>query len=330
MASSLIKNDKGKKAVSKLWNEMRAWKDKHYPHCVFISEWSNPEQAIPAGFNVDFMMQFGLKGYGSLFFSRDTPWGKRGYKPENEKEYRFCYFDRDGKGSPKEFAENYRRAYNATKSLGYIALPTANHDFQRPNIGTRNTPEQLKVAMTFFLTMPGVPFIYYGDEIGMKYQMDLPNKEGSNNRAGTRTPMQWTKGETAGFSSCTPAQLYLPIDTENGRITVEAQLKDPASLLHYTRRLTALRHQQAALRGNGEWTLLNKDGQNYPLVYQRSNQGETIVVAINPARFKTKAVIPHTETLHKLLETGKTAVKQANTGDELRLDGFSAVVYKVE
>lgn len=160
--------------------------------------------------------------------------------------------------------------------------------------------------------------------------MDLPNKEGSNNRAGTRTPMQWTKGETAGFSSCTPAQLYLPVDTENGRITVEAQLKDPASLLHYTRRLTALRHQQAALRGNGEWTLLNKDGQNYPLVYQRSNQGETIVVAINPARFKTKAVIPHTGTLHKLLETGKTAVKQANTGDELRLDGFSAVVYKVE
>ena len=330
MASSLIKNDKGKKAVSKLWNEMRAWKDKHYPHCVFISEWSNPEQAIPAGFNVDFMLQFGLKGYGSLFFSRDTPWGKRGYKPENEKEYRFCYFDRDGKGSPKEFAENYGRAYNATKSLGYIALPTANHDFQRPNIGTRNTPEQLKVAMTFFLTMPGVPFIYYGDEIGMKYQMDLPNKEGSNNRAGTRTPMQWTKGETAGFSSCTPVQLYLPVDTENGRITVEAQLKDPASLLHYTRRLTALRHQQAALRGNGEWTLLNKDGQNYPLVYQRSNQGETIVVAINPARFKTKAVIPHTGTLHKLLETGKTAVKQANTGDELRLDGFSAVVYKVE
>ena len=42
------------------------------------------------------------------------------------------------------------------------------------------------VAMTFFLTMPGVPFIYYGDEIGMKYQMNLPNKEGSNERSGTR------------------------------------------------------------------------------------------------------------------------------------------------
>ena len=47
----------------------------------------------------------------------------------------------------------------------------------------RNTLDQLKVAMTFFLTMPGVPFIYYGDEIAMKYQMDLPSKEGSNDLA---------------------------------------------------------------------------------------------------------------------------------------------------
>ena len=63
--------------------------------------------------------------------------------------------------------------------------------------------------MTFFLTMPGIPFIYYGDEIGMKFQMNLPNKEGSNERSGTRTPMQWTKGKNAGFS--TSCLLYTSI-----------------------------------------------------------------------------------------------------------------------
>ena len=191
MASSLIKNDPDKKEVSKLWNEMRAWKDKYYPETVLISEWANPQQAIPAGFNIDFYIHFGLKGYASLFFDRKTPWGRW------ENSYQNCYFDKLGKGSLKEFSENYTKAYNATKNLGYIAVPSANHDYQRPNIGTRNTPDQLKVAMTFFLTMPGIPFIYYGDEIGMKYQMDLPNKEGSNERSGTRTPMQWTKGVEA-------------------------------------------------------------------------------------------------------------------------------------
>lgn len=181
MAPSLVKNDPDKKAVSKLWNEMRQWKDKNYPECVLISEWSDPAVAIPAGFNIDFMIHFGIKGYPSLFFARNTPWGQ-GH------DYDYCYFDRSGKGSVSEFIDNYTKAYTATKDKGYIAIPTANHDYQRPHVADRNTPDQLKVAMTFFLTMPGVPFIYYGDEIAMKYQMDLPSKEGSNDRAGTRTP----------------------------------------------------------------------------------------------------------------------------------------------
>ncbi len=85
MASSLIKNDPDKKEVSKLWNEMRAWKDKYYPETVLISEWANPQQAIPAGFNIDFYIHFGLKGYASLFFDRKTPWGKW------EQSYQNCY-----------------------------------------------------------------------------------------------------------------------------------------------------------------------------------------------------------------------------------------------
>lgn len=324
MASSLVKNDPDKKEVSKLWQEMRAWKDKNYPENVLISEWANPEQAIPAGFNIDFMIHFGIKGYPSLFFDRKTPWG------EWEHTYKYCYFDKAGKGSLKEFYDNYSKAYGATKNLGYIALPSANHDYQRPNIGTRNTFDQLKVAMTFFLTMPGVPFIYYGDEIGMKYQMNLPNKEGSNERAGTRTPMQWTKGKNAGFSTSDPKDLYFPVDTENGKLTVEAQQNVKGSLLEYTRQLTALRHSTKALDNDGGWKLLNSVEHSYPMVYERTAGSERYVVVLNPSGKAADVQIESLSGSPKLvLSSGKVTYKAGKKNDMIKANGISAAVFKL-
>ena len=323
MASSLVKNDPDKKEVSKLWQEMRAWKDKNYPEKVLISEWANPEQAIPAGFNIDFMIHFGIKGYPSLFFDRNTPWGKW-------QDYKYCYFDKAGKGSLKEFYDNFSKAYNATKSQGYIALPSANHDYQRPNIGTRNTFDQLKVAMTFFLTMPGVPFIYYGDEIGMKYQMDLPNKEGSNERAGTRTPMQWTKGKNAGFSTSDPKDLYFPVDTENGKLTVEAQQNVKGSLLEYTRQLTALRHATKALDNDGDWKLLNDVAHSYPMVYERTAGSEKYVVVLNPSGNAADVQIESLAGKPKIvLSSGKVTYKTGKKNDVIKASGISAAIFKL-
>ena len=62
--------------------------------------------------------------------------------------------------------------------------------------------------------MPGVPFIYYGDEIGMRYR-DLPTKEGGYVRTGSRTPMQWQSLASLNASYATPAITggnYLPVD----------------------------------------------------------------------------------------------------------------------
>lgn len=326
MASSLVKNDPDKEEVSRLWQEMHAWKDKNYPENVLISEWSDPEKAIPAGFNIDFMIHFGIKGYSSLFFAKNTPAGQW-----NAQDYDECYFDKAGKGDLKQFYENFSRAYAATKNLGYIALPSANHDFQRPNIGTRNTVEQLKVAMMFYLTMPGVPFIYYGDEIGMKYEMDLPSKEGSNDRAGTRTPMQWTKGKNAGFSTSAPEQLYLPVDTENGTLTVEAQDKVKGSMLEFTRQLVKLRHSTKALDNEGDWKLLNSLERPYPMVYERKFGDEKYVVVLNPS---SKAVTTRLEALggkaELVLSSGKVSYKSGKQGDIVKAAGISAAVFKVQ
>ncbi len=110
--------------------------------------------------------------------------------------------------------------------------------------------------MTFFLTLPGVPLIYYGDEIGMKYIDGLPNKEGSllskGNRAGSRTPMQWDASAGAGFSTASPEHFYLPIDSSANRPNVAQQENDPHSLLNYPRRLLKLRKEYPALACRSE------------------------------------------------------------------------------
>ena len=209
-------------------------------------------------------------------------------------------------------------------------MPLRIWDYQRPNIGTRNTIDQLKVSMTFFLTMPGVPFIYYGDEVGMKYQMNLPNKEGSNERAGTRTPMQWTKGKNAGFSTSEPEKLYFPVDTENGKLTVEAQDGDKKSLLSYTRQLTALRHSSKALDNDGDWKLLNDDAHSYPMVYERTAGDEKYVVVLNPS---AKSVAINVVSLGgkyvPVLSTGKVSCKGGKADVAIKAAGVSAAIFKV-
>ena len=321
LAGRMVKNDPDQRETRKMWREMREWLNAEYPENVIIAEWSNPAESVPAGFHIDFMMHWGVKGYETLFFDPGTPRWREGYDES--------YFDLDGKGGVRKFTEAYAKLREATLDYGFVALPTANHDFQRMNILTRNTPEQLKVVMTFFLTMPGVPFIYYGDEIGMKYQMGLPSKEGSDSkRAGTRTPMQWENNETAGFSTCEPSQLYLPVCTDGGKITVEMQDKDPESMLNHVRGLIKMRSDYPALSNCGDWKVISNLDKPYPYVYSRSMGDQTCVVVLNPSAQKVTVDIPYLadKTLEPLVVTGKCKAK----GSKITVGGVSSAVYLVK
>ena len=279
MASHLVKGDPDRAGTIAVWQDFRAMLDREYPEAVIISEWSYPSEALRAGFHVDFMMHIRQPAYTSLF--RREKWFD---KPGT------CYFEQEGGGNIADFLDIYLHHYGETKDRGYISLPSGNHDLYRLSIG-RETRD-LKVAHAFLLTMPGVPFIYYGDEIGMRYVEGLVSKEGGYFRTGSRTPMQWDDTRNAGFSTASTEQLYLPLDPSEDRPTVADQQQDPDSLLNHIRGLIALRRAHPALGADGEFTPLYAEAHRYPFVYLRTLENERVLVAINPSKDSVNASFP--------------------------------------
>ena len=158
--------------------------------------------------------------------------------------------------------------------------------------------EKQKVAFAFLLTMPGAPFIYYGDEIGMRYVEGLTSVEGGFGRTGSRSPMQWDDSLNAGFGSSKPELLYIPLDESDDRPNARAQMEDETSLRSEVKRLIALRQAHKALQSKGEIEFIYAKKQEYPLAYIRSSEEEKLLVVLNPsdkkAAFKAEHVIKET------------------------------------
>ena len=158
----------------------------------------------------------------------------------------------------------------------------------RINLGIRrrlaslmdNDPDRIKLMNSLLLSMPGSPIIYYGDEIGMGDNIYL------GDRNGVRTPMQWSPDRNAGFSRADPQRLYLPpiMDPVYGfqAVNVEAQSRDPASLLHWMKRLLAVRRASRAF-GRGRLAFL-KPGNRKVLAYLREHEDEAILCVANLGR----------------------------------------------
>jgi maltose alpha-D-glucosyltransferase/alpha-amylase len=300
LAASLIRSDLDHQGISALWHYYRSWLESEYPEAVLISEWSDPAVAIPAGFHIDALLQFG-KPY-QVLLGPEAQLDGVAREPH-------AFFERAGGGDIKAFVDEYLRHYAIAKSRGYISIPTSNHDTPRPTRG-RNERD-VRPIFAMLLTMPGVPFIYYGDEIGMQFIPEVPNKEGGTlgavQRCGSRTPMQWSKEKNAGFSTAPAEQLYLPIDPSEQRPDVETQEDDPASMLNFTRGLLKLRREHPALANAADFVILYADRNKYPFVYLRAAATERIVVAVNPSARACTAtlgkVTEHT-LFHPLLAQG--------------------------
>jgi glycosidase len=110
-----------------------------------------------------------------------------------------------------------------------------NHDGTRTRTEFKGDLSRARIASFLMLTMPGLPFVYYGEEIGMIG--DKPDER-------LRTPMQWTAAPGGGFTKGKPWERF---QDDSARTTVAAQDKDPRSLLNLHRRLIPLRDENAAL-----------------------------------------------------------------------------------
>ena len=264
---------------------------------------------------MDFYLQMNAQGFSKLFDFGD---------PEDLDATPF--FDPRGKGDPKVFADEYTDFLAKTKGKGYICLITGNHDiFRRPKC---LSPLDIKLAYAFIYTMPGIPFLYYGDEIGMRQQNGLDPVEGSMFRTGARTPMQWDTEKNAGFSAADADDLYLPIDPEENRPNVAQEEQDPDSILNFVKKIIALRKANPALGNTADFRILFAQENTYPLVYEREGGGQRLIVAVNPAAYASEAAIPYEvgEALYSL--GGSAEAVPSETGCTLKMEGESFVIYK--
>jgi maltose alpha-D-glucosyltransferase/alpha-amylase len=147
----------------------------------------------------------------------------------------------------------------------------------RSNIGIRrrlaplldNARAELELAHALLFSLPGSPFLYYGDEIGMGDNIWLPDRDSS------RTPMQWTPDRNAGFSTADPGKLYLPVVQSlvynYSLVNVETQLAQSRSLLHWVRNVIHTRKAHPVF-GLGDLTVLEADHES-ALAFTRTFPG---------------------------------------------------------
>lgn len=263
MAGSLVKHDPDSRGTIRLWQEIRAFLDEEFPAAAMVSEWGEPDKSLQGGFHMDFLLHFGPSHYNDLFRCAEP------------------FFSQRGKGDVSAFVQKYLENYEKSQCKGLICIPSGNHDMDRLSRSIQG--DSLKIAFAFLLSMPGAPFIYYGDEIGMRYIENIPSVEGGYNRTGSRSPMQWDSTVNAGFSAAPKEKLYIRQDESADRPTAAAQMADENSLYHEIRRLIAVRQAHTALQSKGKIEFVYAEKDAYPLAYLRSSDDERILVVINPA-----------------------------------------------
>ena len=201
--------------------------------------------------------------------------------------------------NPYWLVRQVRRREAACQAAGvWPTTVLSNHDLPRAasRYALGEDDAQAKIAMALLLTLRGTPFIYYGEEIGMRdihlkkdEILDPPGKlywPLYKGRDGCRSPMQWDAGLFGGFSTGKP---WLPLHPDYLQRNVLAQQEQPGSMLNFTRHLLRLRKQHAALR-QGEMS--GMECKHGVLSYLRSTGEQTLLVAINFKRHNVKFIHP--------------------------------------
>ncbi len=168
--------------------------------------------------------------------------------------------------SPAVLRQRLEEIQNAYPKLQYATFLT-NHDIDRIYSQMGEDVLKMKQAATIYLTLPGVPFIYYGEEIGMTGTGAHPN---------LRRPMQWTDGPQAGFSNVSP---WIGLGANYLSNNVAELSAEPGSLLNHYRQLVHIRQEREALRQGYLLSVATADEQLFS--FARIVEQEAVVVVTN-------------------------------------------------
>ncbi|HKO76330.1 MAG TPA: alpha-glucosidase, partial [Flavobacterium sp.] len=219
------------------------------------------------------------------------------------------YFKKSGPYSLVDFKKIYSDWDAVYQDKGWGTIYLGNHD--QPRMATRwgnDSPEfhdySSKLLTTFLLSMRGTPYYYNGDEIGMvnakfdkiedyrdievfaEYEkvknaggdlkQFIEDQKTGGARDNGRTPFQWDSSTNGGFTTGTP---WLKVNDNHTVLNVEAQDKDPNSVLNYFRKMVQLRKKNPVLV-YGKYTLLDKENPNV-YAYTRELEGKKVLVLLN-------------------------------------------------
>ena len=226
------------------WQEFRALIDSINPNAMAVGEaWTNTASVVPYATNDRFNFCF---------------------------EFDLAYDLLNGinNGSPLSITSQMNTVYTSYDSLQYAPF-LSNHDQNRVFTEFQSDEIKMKAAAGLYLTLPGVPFIYYGEEVGMVGQGDHLN---------IRRPMQWDTSPYAGFTTGTGWQ-GVPLSYLNYNVsTLE---NDPQSIWNHYRKLVHLRQNSQALKW-GSYTVRFTSRPNEVLAYERHLQSS---VGTGPAPY---------------------------------------------
>ncbi len=238
---------------------------------------------------------------------------------------------------PNNVLNNHDVIRSATR---FHSLPASAH-FSGILFGNTENDASLKVAAALLLTLRGTPFLYYGEEIGMR---DIPIRSRGDvldpigkrfwpfmkGRDGCRSPMQWSAAPNAGFTA-PGGKPWLPLHPNATRRNVEAQLADPRSLLSFYRRLIAVRRASPALT-EGMFQPVTF-GTRFILAYLRQTKDQVVLVALNFSRRRQRLVLGSLlsrANLHLLLSTHRDSPPPVTRGSLLALEPYEALILEIK
>jgi alpha-glucosidase len=215
----------------------------------------------------------------------------------------------------RRFGDLLERWYAAIPEKGWPCTVLSNHD--RSRSATRyaagaDTARRAKVLAALLLTVKGTPFIYYGEEIGMRNvrlkKNEIDDVVGKKywpffkGRDGQKTPMLWDSTPHAGFTRGTP---WLPVGNDYGGTNVASQERDPDSLLSFYRDLIGLRKEHPPL-SHGDFVRVPSDPD--VLAYTRRWDRREILVLLNFSASSKRHILEESQReLTVVKGTGRTA-----------------------